>query len=138
MPKIPEDRPEQLAINLLDLDRVDEGLRAMLLLKRLDLKRAIRPDPKGPVEDTIIPFKSELLDAATACDVLASEHRKHDEVPVRLSIKRNEESNWIKLPYEVVLTVIINGRPRLNPRVFGAAAIHSHEAIPLPTVRVEF
>lgn len=134
MPRIAE-RPDRLAINLFDLDKLDETIRAMILLDKLDLQRPIRVEQDN-IRETAIRFKCDILTAATACDVLQSQNRKLGEPEVRLYLNRGQ--GWVKIASRSILTVLVNGKAKLNPVVFKALKIESGDAIPLTPQRIEF
>lgn len=127
MPKITE-RPDRLAINLFDLDLIDETMRSMLLLSRLDLEKPIKISQDN-IQETAVRFKCDILTAATACDILQSERRKLNDPEVRLYLNRG--NGWYRLGSGRILTVLVGDKPKLNPAIFGALRLETNLAVPL-------
>jgi hypothetical protein len=128
MPPLKERRKEQLAINLFDLDKLETTLRLFVTGGKLDFKRPVRVGEA--VAETAIPFSCELLEAATACDVLQGELRKVKLDPVRVYLlKAAFEANWVKLPVATQFTLIHGNEVILNPQVFGRKAAQDVPAV---------
>lgn len=108
---------ERLAVALEDLDRVAPELRVKLLKGRLDLDNVLRHAGQHREEEVpAVPFTCDLLTAAIACDVLRSNDRKLGDELTRVYVLR--ESRWTRVTSKTVLTVIVEGKVRLNPEVF--------------------
>lgn len=114
-----EERRERLAVSLADLDRVAPALRAGLLAGKLDLSQAIRVGQDRMEDVPAVVFTCDLLTAATICDILRSHDRQHGDPPTGLYI--NKDRAWTRVTNGTVLTVIVNGKVKLNPVVFPAA-----------------
>ncbi|SRR6266404_4623602 len=114
-------RKEQLAINVFDLTRIDETIRAMLLGGKLDLdpEHAIKVDP-GRMDETAVTFVCDLLTAASASDVIRGRDREAGDHPTRVYLRRIKA--WERLPVAAVLTRVCGGELFLDPGVFPPAA----------------
>lgn len=115
MPKIPDQRPEKLGLNLFDLDMVHPDLRVRILQDRLDLTQAIKIDPTKPDERAVV-FRCDLLSAALACDLLWSEARREGDSLIRVYLFQN--GRWKRVPDTTTFTALINEQAALNPKVF--------------------
>lgn len=112
------DRPEKLAINLFDLDRIEPSLRGPLLSSRLDLNRPIRTNwdrAASTTDEAAVVFICDLLTAAVVCDTIRSHDRKAGDFPTRLYIQRK---TWARIPSHIVLTELVDGKCKLNPSFF--------------------
>ncbi len=71
---MPEIRREKLAVNLYDLDRVEESLRPKLFAGRLKLDKPLKMDwdRRDAVDEVAVEFECPLLEAAIICDTLRS------------------------------------------------------------------
>lgn len=120
MPPVPTkpqpSRPERIAVNLKDLDRVNPSLRAQLLKGRLDLTRAVSPG--DDVKDAAVAFSCDLLTAACVVDTLRSHDRDVGDPPTRACVQRAPGLGWTKLPGELQLTKVVAGQVILNPTAF--------------------
>lgn len=109
-----EDKVE-IAINLFDLDRLDQRLRSQLLAGRLDLKRPIVMD-KNLEDEVAVAFCCNILAAACICDSIRAHDRRAEDSPTRVYIRRT--GNWTKVAREAQLTIVIDDRSILNPKLF--------------------
>ena len=141
-----QERAEQLAINLYDLDRLDPTLRAKLFSwsggkPRLDMGHPLRTTwdrVNGGTEEVALIFACPLLEAALICDAVRMQDRAVGDFPSRLYVKRK---TWTRLPSHSVLTVMRDGRAILNPQVFAPGSGDEEppvEAVARPRSRVEF
>lgn len=106
MPPIPPrapKRPEQLAINLFDLNRLPPIVRHSLLHGQLDLTGAFQTDKDAP-DERGVRFSCELLKAAIICDIIRSEDRKAGDFPTRVYYRKEAGKAWRSLPNDTVLT----------------------------------
>ncbi len=143
MPRIPEQEPEQngnveraearhgegrrLALNIYDLtDRCDPIIQQKVG-PLLDLKHPLRMDfDRKEGEDEVgVAFSCDLLKAATICDLLRSHDREAGDRPIRLYLFRKV---WSRVPSGTVLTVLEDGKPRLDPRTFAEARVELEAA----------
>lgn len=122
MPKLKSE--PVLALNLFDLDRLDPQLRASLLGGKLDLSRPIR---LGKADEVAVGLVCSTLTAALAIDVIRSEDRRHGDEPTRAYIHRGD---WERLDPSAVLTVMREGKSRLNP-IFFSRVLESSPAKPV-------
>ena len=132
MPKIPELvvapdkaaplRPERLAINICDCDRITPLIRKLLFGGQLDSAAGPqRTDPERPDEMAVM-FSCDLLTAACVCDTARNHDRKAGDYPTRVYVKRAKA--WTKVPAGTMLSVIVNGSTlALNPEVFPPVAV---------------
>lgn len=116
-----DDRRERLAVALTDLDRVPPEVRTHLLAGRLDLSQAIRVGQDRMEDVPAVVFSCDLLTAAIVCDMLRSNDRKVGDAPTGLYINKNQ--SWSRITNNTVLTVVINGKAKLNPKVFPSDAM---------------
>jgi hypothetical protein len=119
MLRIESDRPERLAVNLYDLDRVEKSIREMLLVGKVK-NAALRIDPKR-LDETAVQFSCDLLTAACILDTLRNHDRIAGDVPTRCYILTDPKGNWRRLSSSAVLTVIEDGKVELSPDVFPRA-----------------
>lgn len=105
---------DRIAINLADLDRLSPFMRQAALGGKLGTV-PIRTDPGRP-DETAVEFVCDPLVAASICDVLRSHDRKAGDVPTRVYLCRAEA--WRRVPATMMLAVIENGQPALNPAAF--------------------
>lgn len=113
MPQLPKREP-RLAINLLDLDRVDPMIRGMLLGGKLDLTQPIRMDPLRP-DEIGVAFACDDLTAGTICDIVRNHDKKVGDYPTRAYIKRQK---WSRVPGDLLLTLVQEDKVSLNPKLF--------------------
>lgn len=129
MPKVVENL--LLAVNITDLTRLDTLTRQLVLGNKLDLNFPVHIGP----DEAAAMFKTELLEAAMACDVLRSEAKRSNR-PVRVYLKRR--SVWSRLPADVPLTSLIDNQCCLNPDIFPLDEGNYAEPDPLVTKPIEF
>lgn len=123
-------RPERLAFNLFDLDRVDPRVRARLL-PLLDLRReAAAWVDRDRVDETAAPFACSLLLAAQACDAVRGMARVTRQPVPRVYLDRKGAGVWVRLPALETLTYLYLGRVVLNPVLFPGAADLSPAPLP--------
>lgn len=110
-----------LALNLYDLDNIDQTMRLKMLKGKLSLD-VVRIDPT--VQDQVgLAFECDLHTAALTIDVLQNELRKIGDKPLRMYLKR-AGGRWNELPSHTILTVyyedMVSGTRKLylNPIVF--------------------
>jgi hypothetical protein len=106
----------RIGICLFDLDRIDPGMRGLLLGGNLDLRRerVVRVDKDRP-DETAVPFSCDLLKAASICDVVRGHDREAGDQPTRVYLKKD---HWRRLPADALLTLTVDGGPALNPEWF--------------------
>lgn len=109
---------DALAINLLDLDRIPQPMRGILLDKKVDISKAIFVD-KNRFDEVAVAFSCELLQAAGTCDVIRLRDKKNGDYPTRVYLRRNKA--WTKLAGDKMLCVVSNGKVVLNPEIFPEA-----------------
>lgn len=107
-------RVERLAVNVLDLDRVDPLVRARMLLPNLAPDKVVRPFEKEP-DETGVEFCCDLLQAALVCDLLRNHDRQLGDAPTRVYLRKRV---WSKVSPSTLLTTVRNGKAVLNPEVF--------------------
>ena len=119
--KLPQ-RTERLAVNLFDLLRLNEFVRATMVTPLLNPDKAaiVRPDPSR-LDEGAVEFACPLLQAACVMDVLRAHDREAGDHPTRTYLRRAEA--WVKLPAAALLTIINNGKAWLNPELFPLTAI---------------
>lgn len=111
-----EERTEQLAICLFDLDRVDPSVYSMLIRGKLEAK-PIRMDEQKP-EETAVLFTCPLLDAAVTCDLLRSHDRETGDPTTRIWLRKSKEHSWIKQPTNALFSIVDERGLRLHPWTF--------------------
>jgi hypothetical protein len=126
-------RPERLALNLWDLERVHPQVRARIL-PLLDIRResAVWIDPDRE-DETACPFTCALVTAAAAADLIRGMARQCGEPPPRVYLNRLGVGSWVRLAGEAILTHLLDGRVVLSPAVFPGEVV---EFRPLPARRV--
>lgn len=97
-------RPEKVAINLADLDRLDQFVREVGLGGKLclDPLRLIDLD-KNRADEKYVELTCDLLMAASMCDVLRSADRNHGDYPTRVVVFRR---SWTKMVANCCLTLV--------------------------------
>lgn len=131
MPRIDADDPqivgcERLAINLADLDRVDQLIRDILLRGKLDATQAIWTD-KSKMDEVAVAFTCDLLTAACICDTIRTHDRNAKDYPTRVYIFRRA---WSKVAGDALLSLVEDGEVVLNPALFNVQEIEP--AMPTP------
>ncbi len=111
----------QLAVCVLDLDRAPREKRERLVAGRLDKSSLfqVKMDRQRrtlKVPEPAVVFSCDLVEAATVCDILRNLDRVEKLPPTRVYI--NRELNWLCLYAHEVLTVLIDGKPHLDPLIF--------------------
>lgn len=133
MPPNNGERRERLAVNLYDLDRLDPETKRKFFAGRLDTKHVdMRFDRAKDGDEAAVLLTCDLLTAATICDMLRSRDREMDDSPTRLYLKREA---WSRLPSYVVLTIVKDGKVKLNPKVF-PTEVNPADIVPLPRKKV--
>lgn len=131
-----EDRDERLAVNAVDLGRLDAVTLVKLTSGRVDFAARVDlrdGDPRS--EEVAVECTGPLLDSAVMCDMLRDLDRRADEKPTRVYVRRR---GWTRLAGTVLLTVP-DGRGgfRLNPDVFPPVVTGQQlSALAPPTARV--
>lgn len=109
----------RLSINLFDLDRIAPEMRGPMLAGKLDLTKDVRAGEGKSDEradERAVVFTCSLLEAAIIIDTLRSHDRQVGDFPTRAYLQRREA--WNRIPSEAVLTVVRNGKCKLNPTWF--------------------
>lgn len=136
MPPLPSQvkkfRPE-LAVNLLDLDRVEPLILSMLLGGKLDQSRVIRMD-RNAMDEMGVAFTCDTVTAAACCDTLRNRDKGAKQYPTR--VYRWGGRAWSKVPGNMTLTVIQGDEVVLNPAVFRVEA-EEVEMVPPPYRRLK-
>ena len=114
------DRKERLAIRLDDVDKLPPEVRVGLLAGRLDLDKILRVGQGERAEDIpAVEFTCPLLEAALVCDMVRSYNRKVGDSPSEVYLHRgNDQSRYVRVIYADTLTVVVAGKPALNPKLF--------------------
>lgn len=118
MPKF--QRQERLAINLEDLHRVDQSIRAKLIGSRLDLEHPISTEFDDGRKGVAVPFSCDLLTAAIVCDYLRNLDRQAGDDETRIYIKKE---TWSRVWAYQELTIPVGEEVYLNPELFGCAEL---------------
>lgn len=109
----PADKGLNLAINLVDLERVAPQVREELFGHGLLL---LDPAPiwidRSNIEETGLAFACNLMQAAAICDILRGHDRKVGQPPTRVYLRKVKA--WTKLAGDAIL--VLYGK--LNPTVF--------------------
>jgi len=121
----------ELAINLPDLDRVDQFIRTTLLAGKVDTGQAVVTD-RNRMDEIAVRFTCGLLAAACVCDTIREHDRRAGDPPVRVYLRRAEA--WVKLPASAVLSVVADGGVRLNPLLFPNSREPIEPAAPVPAL----
>lgn len=119
----------KLAVSLTDLDRVDPIIRSRLALM-LDLTSTIRVGMDRMEDIPAVVFSCPLLEAATVCDVLRNHDRQVGDAPTGIYV--NKAQSWSRVTNNTLLTVLVDGKVKLNPAVFPEA----REVGTAPTVKL--
>jgi hypothetical protein len=124
---------ERLAVNLFDLDRMPERLRAAVAM-RIDPKPIVLDGEaglNGGPREVGLAFACPLMEAATLCDLLRQVDRDAGQRPVRLYICKKA---WSPIPDDRVLTVPdpLTKRMVLNPDVFRVDPGSASVVAPIP------
>lgn len=117
-----QERPERLALCLFDIDRIDPTIRSMLLGGKLetDRNKIVRIDPDR-MDETGVLLTCDLLTAACIADTIRAHDGGAGDPPTRVYLKRR--GAWEKVPGRQALTLVVDGKPILNPSVFPAAGV---------------
>ncbi len=108
---------DRLGINLDDVERVLPDVRAMLGLAHLvDRTKIVRVKVLNRPDDLVVIFICDLLAAACLCDTLRSWNRKDGDYPTRVYLCKSKV--WERLPGDALLSLMDNGKARLNPKWF--------------------
>lgn len=102
-----------LALNIVDLIRIDPSVRGLMLRGRIDL-RAV-PIRIGR-DEAAIEIRGDLLACASLADVVREHDRRAGDPPTRTYLRRGR--TWAKLPSSAVLTLVRGETTILNPEVF--------------------
>lgn len=109
-------RRERLAVNVVDLTRVEEPVRSLLVSDHLDFAGgAIRTDPDR-IDEAAVAFSCDLLTAACICDTLREHNKRSGEYPTRVYLRRG--TAWTKLSGQVTLTRVVGDRVELDYELF--------------------
>ncbi len=115
----PKLKKPRLAINLLDVERVDPAVRGMLFGGKLDLSKPVRVDPSR-ADEIGVAFTCDDLTAACICDIVRDHDRRAKDPPARVYLFRQV---WARVPGAAALTIMVNGKPALNPEWFAGTAV---------------
>lgn len=122
--KSPDATARRIAINVIDLTRLDSTIGQILLAGKIDLDKIIVVD-KLRVDERAVAFDCDLLMAATTVDIIRSEDRKAGQYATRAYLFGR--SAWSKLPSSAVLTRVNQGKGtvELNPAYFPESIEHA-------------
>jgi hypothetical protein len=101
----------KLAVNLLDLDRLDPLLRQILLGGKLDVDNLVMVG-----KEVCVAFTCDLLTAACTCEGIRVFDKKAQRHPTRTYINRGD--GWVKLTGLDTLVVVEGNRCKLNRDLF--------------------
>lgn len=118
---------EQIAISLFDLNRLPLDIRAKLMKDKID---AVSDHLITIKKDTAVMFTCSLKDASLICDYIRQQDREAGDRATLVFLNRG--GGWGKVPQDMDLTIVENGDPILNPRLFPRKS----EIKPLPVKRV--
>ncbi len=128
-------RVERLAINIPDISRMDEFVRQQALGGKIH-SSPIHID-KNVVDEIGVEFSCDLLTAAALCDIIRDGDRKRLEYPTRVYLnKGTTRSVWVRLPQDIMLSIVEKGECKLNPKVF-PEQLELAPITPLPTEAIE-
>lgn len=107
----------RLAINLPDLDRIQEDVFEIILGGKL-YNEPIQVEPKA-TDGVAVEFSCPLLMAASICDTIRLHDNNAGEYPTRVYLHKGKpESPWQEIPRDTVLVYSSKGQLVLNPKVF--------------------
>ncbi len=109
---------EKLAINIADRERLEESVRVKVA-KIVDASQPVWMDRNREDERAVV-FCCDLLMAALACDVVREADLQAKRERTRVYVRKGA---WSKVPGTMRLTVVVNGKPRLNPAVFNVEVV---------------
>lgn len=135
MPKIVEEDIQingfGIAINLIDLDRVDQLVRQLLLAGKLDLSRdAVIQTDKDHFDEMAVRFTCDALTAACVCDTIRNHDRRAGDYPTRVYVRKAVA--WVKVAGNEHLSIVVGDKVLLNPKVFGDEVVTIRESRPMP------
>lgn len=140
MPKLigkpPVGRPEQLAVNVEDLQRLTTETKWVLLSGRLSTDGFVRYQPANPLKPTEIAVRltCDLLEAATICEVIRGYDRSAGDRPTRIYVRPDGTADWRPVPADLRLVRSLpGGTAALEPKLFAPVAAG---VVPLPPRRV--
>ena len=118
------ERKEKLAVNLEGLDALSDELRVRLFAGRLNLQDIVRVTLDGrPAEYPSVGFCCPLAEAALVCDLIRSEDRKHGRPSTAIYLSRSGTGPWVRVQDHWMLTLVVAGKPHLNPAFFPDTAV---------------
>lgn len=120
----------RIAVNIVDLSRVDETIRQLLLAGKVDRSAVIRTDPDRP-DEAAVAFSCDALTAACICDTIRDHDRRVGDHPTRAYVQRAGGA-WVKLPREAMLSRVVGGQPVLDPSIFPESVKPSGRDAPKP------
>lgn len=110
-------RAERLAVNVIDLDRVEDGM--VFRIAKSTVHSPIHVD-KNEKDEVAVEFSCPLLEACLMCDLVRSADRKAGREVTRVYL--NKHGTWVKVPEKAMLTMKLPGRASmLSPKVFADA-----------------
>lgn len=118
----------KLAVNLLDLDRLDPLTRQILIAGRVDAGAMVMVG-----KEIAVPFSCDLLLAACLCQAVRNLDRRADRAPCRVYLKKADA--WNKVPGIVDLITVEGGKCLLNPAAVPPEPVPTH-AMPIPGRKV--
>lgn len=111
-----EQRSERLAINVDDLDRLDDHTK-LKLVAHLEVtpQEYLKIDKDRAEPEAALAFDCQLLQAALMCDMLRHYDRKAGDKPTRVYAFKAKV--WTRVPTNVTLTRVRHegAKPELNP-----------------------
>jgi hypothetical protein len=111
---------ERLAVNLFDLDRIQEEIRSMLLAGNVDAAQLVKVNANRPGEIGV-EFTCDLLRAACIVDTIRHHDRVSGDSITRVYVFK--QSAWTRVSSETKLTRFIGDKLVLNPQVFSSEAV---------------
>lgn len=116
------ERKYKLAVNLFDIGLLEPTVRDIMLGGKISLlKEDIVWVNTSRLDETAVLFTCDLVTAAALLDVIRSQGRNGFLPLIRAYINRNAadgKGSWSRLVHTEVLTVVENGKVKLNPDIF--------------------
>src|SRR5258708_5913057 len=90
-----EARKERLAINLVDLDRIEPVVRSILISPYVNKNPAdiVKAD-RDRMDEMAVIFTCHLLQAACICDTIRNKDRAAGQYPTRIYLQKREGLAW--------------------------------------------
>lgn len=98
-----------------DIFRIPEFIRKQMFVGKLDLSAPINVDPDR-FDQAAVAFACDDLTAACIADVVRSHDRRVGDYPCRAYVRRARA--WSKVTAAETLSIVVGGRPMLNPNLF--------------------